>query len=89
MFSFKKSPFVQYVQGSVLGCVNSPPAASGSQEAGFKQPRDHSFAQPCSARPVLLHFKGVARALSVPFPHGRPRCDVLTVSGVGSGPKVT
>ena len=29
-----------------LGCVNSCPAARGSQEAGFTQPRDHSFAQP-------------------------------------------
>ena len=32
-----------------LGCVNSPPAARGSQEAGFTQPRAHSFAQPCTA----------------------------------------
>ena len=30
-----------------LGCVNSCLAARGSQEAGFTQPRDHSFAQPC------------------------------------------
>ena len=30
-----------------LGFVNSPPAAGGSQEAGFPQPRAHSFAQPC------------------------------------------
>ena len=42
----------QYVvQGSAkewsLGCVNSPPAARGSQEAGFTQPRDHSLAQAC------------------------------------------
>ena len=27
-----------------LGCVNSPHAARGSQEAGFTQPRDHSLA---------------------------------------------
>ena len=25
-----------------------PPAAGGSQEAGFTQPRTHSFAQPCT-----------------------------------------
>ena len=30
-----------------LVCVNSPHAAGGSQEAGFTQPRAHSFAQPC------------------------------------------
>ena len=30
-----------------LGCVNLCPAARGSQKAGFTQPRDHSFAQPC------------------------------------------
>ena len=30
-----------------LGCVNSTPAARGSQEAGFTQPRAHSFPQPC------------------------------------------
>ena len=30
-----------------LGCVNSRPAARGSQEAGFTQPRDNSFAQLC------------------------------------------
>ena len=32
-----------------LGCVNSRPAARGSQEAGFTQPRDHSFAQRCTS----------------------------------------
>ena len=31
-----------------LGCVNSPPAARGSQEAGFTQPRDHYFTQLCT-----------------------------------------
>ena len=30
-----------------LGCVNSSPAARGSQEAGFAQPRAHSFAPLC------------------------------------------
>ena len=28
-----------------LGCVNSPSTARGTQEAGFTQPKDHSFAQ--------------------------------------------
>ena len=32
-----------------LGCVNLCPAARVSKEAGFKQPRDHSFAQPCTS----------------------------------------
>ena len=31
-----------------LGCVNSRPVARGSQEAGFTQPRDHSFSQRCT-----------------------------------------
>ena len=31
-----------------LGCVNSRPAARGSREARFTQPRDHSSAQPCT-----------------------------------------
>ena len=35
-----------------LGCVNLQPAARGSQEAGFTQPRDHSFAQPCTEQTV-------------------------------------
>ena len=30
-----------------LGCVNSHPVARRSREAGFWQPRDQSFAQPC------------------------------------------
>ena len=39
-----------------LGCVNSRPAARGSQEAGFTQPRDHSFAQPCRiSHPFILN----------------------------------
>ena len=31
-----------------LGCVNSQPTARGCQEAGYTQPRAHSFAQPCT-----------------------------------------
>ena len=31
-----------------LGCVNSLPAARGSQEVGFTQPMDHSFARDTS-----------------------------------------
>ena len=30
--------------------MNLPPAARGSQVSGFTQPRDHSFAQPCTYR---------------------------------------
>ena len=41
-----------------LGCVNSRPAARGSQEAGFTQPRDHSFAQPCI---MSRNFPDIAR----------------------------
>ena len=41
------------VQGSAkrlaLGCVNSPPAARGSQKAGFTQPRAHLLAKPCKS----------------------------------------
>ena len=40
-----------------LGCVNSIPVARGSQEAGFTQPRDPSFAQPCTDRTVELDFR--------------------------------
>ena len=36
-----------------LDCVNSPPATRGSQEVGFTQPREHSFAQPCKDRHIL------------------------------------
>ena len=32
-----------------LGCVNSLPTARGSQEAGFTEPREHSFDQPCTS----------------------------------------
>ena len=31
-----------------LGCVNSRPAARGSEEAGFTQPRVHFLAQTCT-----------------------------------------
>ena len=34
--------------------MNSPPAARGSQEAGFTQPRPHSFAQLCIGRACFL-----------------------------------
>ena len=39
-----------------LGCVNSPIAAGGSQEAGFTQPRAHSFAQPCTWNTLTLEL---------------------------------
>ena len=42
------------VQGSAkrwsLGCVNLPPAARGTQEAGFTQPRAGLLADPMVAR---------------------------------------
>ena len=37
-----------------LGCVNSHPAARGSQEAGFTQPRTHSFVHPCTGRAGVI-----------------------------------
>ena len=44
--------YLRYLQGWAkewaLGCVNSPPLARESQEAGVTQPRAHSFAQPCT-----------------------------------------
>ena len=46
--SFLPPRFVFTVHGSAkewsLGCDNSRPAARGSQETGFTQPMDHSFA---------------------------------------------
>ena len=38
-----------------LGCVNSHPAARGSQEAGFTQPRYHTLAEPCKPTLMGLH----------------------------------
>ena len=47
------------LQGSAkecsLGCVNSRPAARGSLEARFTQPRDHSSAEPCKSTLMGLH----------------------------------
>ena len=40
-----------------LGCVSSRPAARGSQEAGFTQPRDHSLAQPCISTATVKSVK--------------------------------
>ena len=52
--------FVYDVQGWAkewsLGCVNLHPTARGSQEAGFKQPRDHSVAEPCTVGHVLFRI---------------------------------
>ena len=39
-----------------LGYVNSRPAARGSQQAGFTQPRDHSFAQHCNSNRLQNGF---------------------------------
>ena len=45
-----------------LGCVNSPPAARGSQEAGFTQPRTHLIADPCND--FCTSFVGMTEILS-------------------------
>ena len=37
-----------------LGCVNSHPAARGSQEVGFTQPRAHLIAHRCTYLHLLL-----------------------------------
>ena len=54
MMSVFLSDIRTYVQGWAkklfLDCVNSRSTARGSQEAGFTQPGDHSFAQPCWCR---------------------------------------
>ena len=42
--------------------MNSPPAARGSQEMGFTQPQDHSFAQPCTC---LLWWAGCVKMYSI------------------------
>ena len=40
--------------------MNSHLLARGSQEAGFTQPRDHSFAQPCTFdRALASHLAGL------------------------------
>ena len=38
--------------------MNSCPAARESQDAGFTQPRDHSFAQPCTSDNDVDHDCG-------------------------------
>ena len=58
-----------------LGCVNSHHAYRGSQEAGFTQPRDHSFAQPCtftSRPPLSSSIKRPTTTDSIPLPSFRP-----------------
>ena len=47
------APVHSWAKERVIGCVNSHLAAKGSQEAGFTQPRAHSFAQHCSAMPGI------------------------------------
>ena len=46
-----------------LGCVNSRPAATGSREAGFTQPRDRSFAHRygCTLHKSWAHFYSLNR----------------------------
>ena len=43
-------PLQGWTKDWALGCVNSPPAARESQEAGFMQPRVHSLAHPCYSK---------------------------------------
>ena len=38
----------KWAKRSVVGCVNSHPAARGSREAGFTQPRAHLLVQLCT-----------------------------------------
>ena len=69
-----------------LGCVYSPPAAKGSQEAGFTQPRDHCFAQFFILRtvPFISSFLCLPLSQSIFLPHslwslmGRQKSMVLT-----------
>ena len=70
------------VQGSAkrraLGCVNSPPAARGSQEAGFTQPRDHLLADPCTTEFILFSSKCVIRKKRSHVAGSELRATVLT-----------
>ena len=66
-----------------LGCVNSPPAAGGSQETGFTQPRDHSFAQPCT----FFLFGGRSRKIQTQFSQPRT-CFLLKLCRVWLSPIV-
>ena len=66
----------------VLGCVNLPLAARGSQEAGFTQPRAHLTAQLC------VHWLPCVYAVAVDL-RGAPGLSVDVVDegagGVGAG----
>ena len=52
-FSIKK---MEVILGSAkrcaLGCLNSPLAARGIDEAGFTQPRNHILADPCTLETI-------------------------------------
>ena len=47
-----------------LGCVNSPPAARGSQEAGLTQPREPLLADPCTYAQSIPDTASVVRTCS-------------------------
>ena len=49
--------------------MNPPPAARGSQETGFTQPRGHSFAQPCKCldKNILLTIASNRLRNGIPF----------------------
>ena len=55
-----------------LGCVNPRPAARGSQEAGFTQPRDHTLAGPCSFHFQELYPPLIVRSRFRPHPRSPP-----------------
>ena len=70
-----------------LGCVNSRQAARGSLEAGFTQPRDHTFAQPCTvwrSKSILSNSSTAA----LPCDNRRPEDPEETSQwSVGAGPE--
>ena len=51
-----------------LGCVNSPPTARGSQEAGFTQPRVHLLADPCTMY-IIVHCETLTQIYPI-YPTG-------------------
>ena len=50
-------PSVVSIQASAqkwsIGCVKCAPVARGGQDAGFTQPRDHSYADPRNSRNII------------------------------------
>ena len=80
-------PSCLHVQGWAkewsLGCVNSRPAARGSQEAGFTQPRNHLIAHICkvercheSTLPADINPAGLGSNVSGPCAEKLTFCDI-------------